>query len=170
MQKQDGDRLRAPRNGIGQGCAHLGLIELDQHLALGVDALAHLVAQIALDQRRVPPEEQIVRLRPVDAADLVDVAETLRGDERAVRAGALENGVDRDGGAVQEQRRRAKAQAGLAHAGLDPGDQRRRRGQRLAELERAGRLVEGGNIGEGAADIGRQSDPARLEHAQSRAP
>ena len=83
VQKQDRDRLHALRHRVGDGRAHLLLVELDQHLALGVDALADLVAQVALDQRLVPAEEQIVGFRPVDAADLVDVAKALRGEERA---------------------------------------------------------------------------------------
>jgi len=40
VQEQDRDRLRALRDGIGDGRAHLVLVELDQHLALGVHALA----------------------------------------------------------------------------------------------------------------------------------
>ena len=83
VQEQDGDRLRARAHRVGRGGAHRVLVELDQHLALRVHALADLVAQVALDQRLVPAEEQIVGFRPVDAADLVDVAEALRGDERA---------------------------------------------------------------------------------------
>ena len=51
----------------------------------------------------------------------------------------------------------AKLRAGLADAGLDAGDQPLRRGQRLAEPERAGRLVERRDVGEGAADVGRQA-------------
>ena len=83
VQEQDRDRLRALRDRVGDRRAHLLLVELDQHLALRVHALADLVAQVALDQRLVAAEEQIVGFRPVDAADLVDVAEALRGEQRA---------------------------------------------------------------------------------------
>ena len=108
MQEQDRDRLRALRHCVGHGRVQLALVELDQHLALGVQALADLVAQVTLDQRLVAAEEQIVGFRPVDAADLVDVSEPLRGDERAGGAGALENGVDCNRGAVKEKPGRAK--------------------------------------------------------------
>ena len=57
-------------------------VERTLDLAVGEHALLHLEAQRALDQRLVLLEEQIVGVRPVDAADLVDVAEAL-GDERA---------------------------------------------------------------------------------------
>jgi hypothetical protein len=60
VQEQDGDRLHALGDRVGDGGAHLVFIELDQHLALGIDALADLVAQIAVDQRLVAAEEQIV--------------------------------------------------------------------------------------------------------------
>ena len=137
---------------------HLLLVERDQHRALRVHPLHDLEAQIAVDQRRVLVEEQVVGLRPVDAADLVDVAEALRGEQRAFRAAALQDGVDRDRGAVQEHPRRREARAGLADAALDAGDEPLRRGQRLAEPERAGGLVERRHVGEGAADVGGQAD------------
>ena len=139
-------------------CSDLLLVERDQHRALRVHPLHDLEAHVAVDQRRVLLEEQVVGLRPVDAADLVDVAEALRGQQRAARAGALQDGVDRDRGAVQEQPRGVEARAGLADAVLDAGDQPLRRGQRLAEAERAGRLVERGDVGERAADVGGQAD------------
>ena len=60
VQEQDGDRLHPLLDSIGDGGAHLLLVERDQHLALRVDTLADLVAQVALDQRLMPAEEQIV--------------------------------------------------------------------------------------------------------------
>ena len=111
-------------------------------------------------------KEQVVGFRPVDAADLVDIAEALRGEQRAVRAAALQDGVDRDRGAVQEEPRRAKLRSGLADAILDAGDEPLRRGQRLAEAKLAGRLVERRDVGESAADVGRQADLTQLHRAQ----
>ena len=133
MQEQNGDRLRALLDRRGGGGAHRVLVERDQHLALRVHALADLVAQVALDQRLMAAEEEVIGFRPVDAADLVDVTEALRGDERTACAGALQNGVDRDRRAVQEQPRRPEPGARLRDPVLDPRDQPRRRGQRLAE-------------------------------------
>ena len=159
VQEQDGDRLHPLLDSIGDGGAHLLLVERDQHLALRVDTLADLVAQVALDQRLMPAEEQIVGFRPIDAPDLVDVAKALRGDERAARAAALEDGVDRDRRAVEEELGRAELRSGLGHAILDAGDQPRRRRQRLPQRQLPGGLVESGNVGESAADIGGESNP-----------
>ena len=69
----------------------------------------HLEAQRPLDQRHVLLEIQIVGVGPVDAADLVDVAEALGGHQRGLGAGALQDGVDGDGRAVQEQARRRRS-------------------------------------------------------------
>ena len=44
VQKQDRDRLYALPDRVGHGGAHLILVELDQHLAARVHALADLVA------------------------------------------------------------------------------------------------------------------------------
>jgi hypothetical protein len=102
----------------------------------------------------VPAEEEIVGFRAVDATDLVDVAEPLGGDERAGRAGPLQDGVDRNRGAVQEQPRRAELRPCLRDAALDPGDEPCRRGQRLPETQLPGVLIERGDIGEGPAHVG----------------
>ena len=80
-------------------------VERRLDLAVGQHALLDLEAQRALDQRLVLLEEQIVGVRPVDAADLVDVAKAFGDEQRGLGAGALEDGVDGDGRAVQEQAR-----------------------------------------------------------------
>ena len=124
VQKQDRDRLHSLRDRCRDHSAHLGLVELDQHRALGVDALVDLEAQVAIDQRNMPLEKQVVGLRPVDAADLVNIAEALRRQQRAARAAALQNRVDRDGGAVEEKPRRLEAGAGPGNAVLDSDTRR----------------------------------------------
>jgi hypothetical protein len=123
-----------------------------------VHTLTNLVAQVALDQRLVAAEEEIIGFRPIDAADLVDVAEALGGEERAGRPRPFQNDVDRDGGTMKEQARLGEPRAGLRHAILDAGDEPRGSRERLSEAELSGRLVEGGDIGEGPAHIGRQPD------------
>ncbi len=81
----------------------------------------HLEAQRALDQRLVLLEEEIVGIGPVDAADLVDVAKALGDEQRGLGAGALEDGIDGDGRAVQEQPDRAiVASPALATPALMP--------------------------------------------------
>jgi hypothetical protein len=115
-----------------------------------------LEPQRALDQRLMLAKEQVVGIRPVDAPDLVDVAEAFGDDQRGPGAGALQDGVDGDGRAVEEQAGGGIVGAGLLDAGGDPLDQMVRRRQRLAEAELAGALVERRHIREGAADIGGQ--------------
>src|SRR3989442_1080019 len=90
----------APRRDQTGRRAHLVLGERNEDLALRVHALANLVAQVALDQGLVAAEEKVVGLRPVDPADLVDVAKSSCGEQRTARARALEDGIDGDGGAM----------------------------------------------------------------------
>ena len=114
----------------------------------------------------MPAEEQIVGFRPVDAADLVDVAKALRGDERAARAGALEDGVDRDRRAVEEELGRARSFApALATPFSIPVTSRAGVVSVFPSAQLPGSLVESGDIGESAADIGGESNPVRLHHA-----
>ena len=136
----------------------LSVIERPLDLAIGQNAFVDLEAQRALDQRLMFLEEQVVGIRPVDAADLVDVAKALRDGERGARAGALEDRVDRDRGPVQKKARRTVVAPRPLHALVDAIDEARRRGQNLAEAQRAGAVVEHRNIGERAADIGRQAN------------
>ncbi len=67
-------------------------------------------------------EEQIIRIRPVDPADLVDVPEAVGDEQRGPGAFALEDGVDGDGLAVQEQPGGSVVAAGFRHAGIDALD------------------------------------------------
>ena len=166
MQEQDGHRLYAATDRVGRRRPHRILIELDQHLPLRVHALAELVTQITLDQGLVAAKEQVVGFRPVDAADLVDIAKALRGEKRAGCPGALQNRVDRDGGAVEKKPRGAKLRSRFGHSMLDAGDEPRRRGQRFSEAKLPGRLVESGDVGKSPADVGRQPNLTQLHRAQ----
>ncbi len=149
----------------------LVVVERLVDLAVGQHALVHFEAQRPLDQRHVLLEEQIIGVRPVDAADLVDVAKAFGDQQRGLGAGALQHRVDGDGRAVQEQSGGAIIAAGLGDAGADALDQMRRRRQRLAEGELAGFFVEHRDVGERATDIRRQpQSPLRhsnLPHASN---
>ena len=161
MQEQDGDRLDALRSTASATArADLVLVERDQHLALRVHALADLEAQVALDQRLVLAEKQIVGFGPVDAADLVDVAEALRGEQRAARAVRSRMVLIATVVPCRNSCAARNAAPALSTPVLDAVDQPRRRRQRLAELQLPGRLVERRDVGEGAADVGRQPDRA----------
>ena len=171
MEEQDGDRLHARGDGLGDHRTDLILVERDQHPPLGVDPLTHLETPRPLNQRLMLAEKQIVGFGPIDAAYLVYVAEALRRQQRAGGAGTLEDGVDRNRRAVEKKPRRREGSARLDDAALDAVDKPRRRRQRLAEPQLSSRLVESGNIGESPADIGGQADAAagrRVDFHQER--
>jgi hypothetical protein len=81
----------------------------------------------------VAPEEEIVGFRPIDAADLVDIAEALSGQQSAQRSGPLQNGVDRDGRTVKEEARAGELRSGLRYPRLHAADQPVRGGERFSE-------------------------------------
>ncbi len=80
VKEHDRDRLDARRFEPVAGGVHARFIERHVYPPFGSDALAHLEAQRALDERHVFPEIEVVRVGPVDAPDLVDVAEALGGE------------------------------------------------------------------------------------------
>src|SRR5262249_19053069 len=108
----------------------------------------------ALDERLMLLEEQVVGIGTIDAANLVDVAEAFGDDERGARAGALQDGIDGDGRAVQEQAGRAVVGASLVDRRGDSLDQMMRRRQRLAEGELSRARIEHSDVGERTADVG----------------
>src|SRR5262249_8339113 len=116
--------------------------------------LLDLEAQRPLDQRLVLAEEQVVGVRPVDAADLVDVAEAFGDEQRGPGAFALEDGVNGDGRAVEEEAGGLVIASRLRHPGIDALDQPFRRRQHLAEAEFAGAVIEDRDIRERPPDVG----------------
>src|SRR4029453_18019568 len=76
------DALRVERLG---GAAYLALVERDDHLALGVDPLGHLQAQLARDEG-LERALKAVRRGSRAPAELEHIAEAARGDEARARA------------------------------------------------------------------------------------
>src|SRR5262249_2848003 len=136
IEKQNGTGLDAARRERLAKRLDLGLVERALDLAVGEHAFLDLEAQRALDQRHVLAEEEVIGVGPIDAADLVDVAEAFGDQQRGLRAGALEDGVDGDRRAVQEQASGAIIAAGLLDALADAVDEALRRRQGLAKGER----------------------------------
>ena len=91
------------------------------------------------------------------AADLERIAESLAGQQRGRRALALDQRIGDQGGAVDDLARASIAALADASVSSSPtsiadrGIVRRR--QRLADDERAARIVIDDEIGEGPADI-----------------
>src|SRR6202000_2909379 len=71
VEKQDRDRLDAELDELAAERRDLLFLELVERLAFRQHALADLEAERALDQRHVLAKMEIVRVGPVDAADLV---------------------------------------------------------------------------------------------------
>src|SRR5262245_56200147 len=162
VKEEDRDRVDALRGDDLARALELGLGERPQHLARARHPLVDLEAERALDERHVLAEEEVVCLRAVDAPDLVDVAEAAGRDERSPSAVPLEERVDRDRRAVEEEVRSLERPARLPEAGADAAHDTVIRRQRLAEEERAVRLVEDGDVGERAADVGGDAQRARF--------
>ena len=130
------------------------------HLAGGEQALLRLVGEPARHQRPVAVEEQVVGLRPVAAADDVDVARAARHHQAGLGALALDQRVDRDGRAVDQLVDVGGVEPALADAVDDALHELRRRGQALGLDERAGPVVEPDQVGERPADVDRDEDHA----------
>jgi hypothetical protein len=151
MQETHRHRLDAGRHQFARERLDARQIERCQDIAGCVHALAHLVGEIARDQRTRAVEMQVEGVGPVPAADRVDIAEAFGGDQCGVCAAALEHRVDRDGRAMQQFARRRDIAAGKF--------QRRRRafgrvggnGECLGRKDRA--VVVADEVGERAADI-----------------
>ena len=130
--RRTGSRRRSPRRRRRRARATpgdvVGLERLD-HLAPAVEPLADLVDPVARQQhlRRGRENVEHVLAAPLPA-DLVDVAEAARGQQAGAHALAFEQGVERGGRAVQDQRHRIARRS----RGQDPRVMRLHHGGRLA--------------------------------------
>ncbi len=123
VEKQDRDRLHAEPFQRAAERLDLVLVERQLDFAVGKHALLDLETQRPLDERLVLAEKQVVGVRPIDATDLVDVAEAFGNKERGLGALALQDGVDGDGGAMQKQPRGFVGTVRFGHSGIDALDQ-----------------------------------------------
>jgi hypothetical protein len=160
VEEQEGERLGAVAHRLRRRGQKLCLVERDQHPAAPSHALIDLEPHRPANQRLVLAEEQVVGFRPVDAADLVDVAKAPRGEQRAAGAFALQQRIDRNRGAVQEQRGIGERASGVVEGAMHAVDQPGWRRQHLAEPQFAGLAGQHCHVGERAADIG--GDPQAI--------
>src|SRR5262249_13029515 len=134
-----------------------GFIKRLRHFTVSADAFPELKPQSPFDQRLVLLKIQIVSFGPIDAADLIDGTKATGGNQRGPGAGALQNRVDGDGGAMQKKVRGGVVAAGPVDTRADAVDQPIWRCKRLAEGELACLVVKQRDVGESAADIGGKS-------------
>ena len=107
VEQRDRDRLRPPRAYAAHQRAELPCRQRNRNPAVELDALAHRNPICTRDERRRTPRLEGIEFRARLAADLDDVLEPRRRDERDARTAALQQRVRRDCAAVGDPSRRA---------------------------------------------------------------
>jgi hypothetical protein len=146
----DDDGFAAQRQQLAGRVAHRRLVERHQHLAVGIHALRHFQAILALDQR-MEGAAQAVGLRPRATAELQHVAEAAGGDQPDPGDLALEQRVGRGCGAMHHGLQLGGVDAGRGQRGHEAQRLIVDRGRHLGEFDRAGSGIDRQEIGEGAA-------------------
>ncbi len=157
MQEADRHRLQAGGAQGLRGAAHGRFVQWRDHLALRIQPLRHFDAVRAGHQHRRLGHAVVEQVRAGLPADLQDVAEALGGDQAHCRAFALDDEIGGHGGAVAHVRHLGGRHAVLAqqfgNAALDGLGRVVRGGGDFMELHGPGRLVDHGEVGEGATDV-----------------
>ena len=156
-QEHHRDGVTPGRAQLLDGLADRSLVQRHQDVALGIDPLGHLEAQLARHQRHRLVVEQVVQAVPARALDFQHVAKPRRRDQPDARALLLGHHIGGDRRGVHQMldvgearvHLRQRLQARRDHA---VGESRRRRGN-LGEQELAGIVVPDGAVGESAPDI-----------------
>ena len=102
VQEADRDRLDALGVERAAGLRNAVAIERVVHLARAQQPLVDLAREMPRHQRPVAVEQQVIGLRPVAAADDVDVARAAGDDQPGLGALALDQRIDGDGRAVDQ--------------------------------------------------------------------
>ena len=118
---------------------------------------------LALDHRLGPHERRHEQRRDIalGAPDLDEIAKSRRRQDRDPCAAPLEDGVRSDGGAVDEAPHVAGGDAERGEAGEDRVRLVVRPRRHLRHHHAAGALVDGGEVGERAADVDADDEHGR---------
>jgi hypothetical protein len=182
-QERDRDRLDPLGDEAVDRGDRLVLTQLDDHVAVDVDALGHAADELARhDRHRLLQPRGVheialgeARALRVDLADDDRVLVAPGGDEAGLRAGAREDGVRGDRRAVHEQVRALQQLRPCEPEplGVDGDGAEHAVGERAMGRERLGhvaaaRLVDDDAVGERAADVhadsvAQVSPPARVD-------
>ncbi len=161
VQQADGDRLYALGAEQRQRLVERGKVQRRDLVAVIIHPLDDLAAEIALHERGRLLVSEIEEVRPVTAADLDGIAKALGGDQPDLGALALGQRVDDDRGAMGEEIDRADIDLGLFQNVENALFKIRRRGVgffRAHGLDAGFKVgLEIDEVGEGAADIGRDA-------------
>ena len=141
------------------------LIQGGDHLAVGAYAFGDIEGIAARHHRLGLAVVNVVDGAPALPLQREQVAESLRREERHLRAFALEHRVGGDGRAVHEIGGGIQRQTRLVERGNRAQVRRRRRARHLGDAHAA--CLEGHEIGERAADL--DSHPSRFAHGCRRA-
>jgi hypothetical protein len=160
VQETDRDRLDAFGGERAAGLRNAFAIERDVHLARAQQPLVDFAREMPRHQRPVAVKQQVIRLRPVAAADDVHVARAAGDDQPGLGTLAFDQRIDGDGRAVDQLVDRGGDQPALADAVDDALLELRGSGEALGLHELPARLVEPDQIGKGAADIDRNNNHA----------
>ena len=164
-QQVDGDADAARRLGVagadeGHGGRDVLLRQGSPHGAVVEDALVDAEAVAAQHVGRRLGPLQVVQALAVDALDERDVLQARRGQVDGALAAALQQAVGGDGGAEDEEPDLVQGDAQAAHALQHRGGRVARRGRHLDLALAAVPLVDGDQVGEGAAGV--DADAERL--------
>lgn len=157
VQQGDDDRLAIDRPHALDRGPHAVLIDGHLFRAVRQHASAYLEHLLLRHQRDRPPRKEIVGIRHFEPGDLQHVLEVLGRKQAEVHALPLNDRVHADRGAVREIRdlagRNPVAVVKRRQAGNDflarPGRGRKN----LQRMDGATHVVEGAEVGKGAADI-----------------
>ena len=156
-EERHGDRLDALGRERARSVADGGFIQRHEYFATRADALGHLEAASARNERSRSPIQNVVHPQEVAAPDLDDVTEAFGGDEPRARALAFEQGIDADGRAVNRQPTIGEIDAGLIRTPQHAVEQRGRCTEGLGIDHGPRRLVERREVRERSTDV--DADP-----------
>jgi len=157
VKEADCQRFHAVGRELGDDLPSPVLVEGAQDRAVGQEPLADLATEASWHERRRRIDEEIVHVVAAFVADLERVAEALGGEERRPRPLALDEGIGRERGAVDDRPNGARRDPRLVEkhrdALFDAVRRILRRGEDLAYARDPRRLVDDDEIGERAADV-----------------
>ena len=160
VQERDRDRFHARGFQLLACIFDAGGLQLLVHVAARQQPLLRLADEVAINQRPVLVEQEVIGLRPVAAADDVDVARTAGDDQAGAGALALDQRVDGDGRAMDQLIDGASVEPALADAVDDAARELGRGGETLGLDEPILLGVEADQIGKRASNVDGNDDHA----------
>jgi len=157
VEQHHGHRRKAASANLLGDRGDLGLVGVVEDGAVSEAARAHLEHRLALDQRFFATSGEVVGVGHARPCDLHHVAIAARDHQRDGSAPALDDGVERQRGAMHHQLHRAAGRLVALEQHVDPARDRLGGGggdaRLLVVVDPRGVEVGHDEVGEGAADI-----------------